>query len=252
MERRRFGLIGEELSHSFSVDYFAEKFRKEGIEDARYDAFPLSSIEEFPSMLEANPDLVGLNVTIPYKETVIPYLDTLSDTAKSVGAVNTIRLSNGKKEGFNTDAKGFKEDLSPLLESSPERSLILGTGGASKAVRYVLKGMGSELLFASRSGKASGILSYDEITKELIAEQDLIVNSTPMGTWPNTEESPPIPYDGISEGTILYDLVYNPPRTSFLQKGEERGARVRNGHGMLIGQAEAAWRIWNGEGEEHA
>lgn len=250
MQLRRFGLIGEKLEHSFSVDYFSEKFRKEGIEDARYDAFPLSSIEEFPSMLEANPDLVGLNVTIPYKETVIPYLDTLSDTAKSVGAVNTIRLSNGKKEGFNTDAEGFKEDLSPLLESSPERSLILGTGGASKAVRYVLEGMGSELLFASRSGKASGILSYDEITKELIAEQDLVVNTTPLGTWPDTEECPSIPYEGIAKGTVLYDLIYNPSRTLFLKEGEERGAIVRNGYGMLMEQAEAAWRIWNEEGND--
>lgn len=252
MKERRFGLIGEELSHSFSMDYFAEKFRKEGIVDARYDAFPLASIEEFPSLLEANPDLIGLNVTIPYKESVIPYLDTLSETARAIGAVNTVRLSNSKKEGFNTDAEGFRKDLAPLLKGTPQRTLILGTGGASKAVRYVLERMGSELLFASRSGKADRTLSYSELTKGRVAEQDLIVNTTPLGTWPYTEECPPIPYEGITEGTILYDLIYNPSRTSFMQKGEERGARVRNGYGMLVGQAEASWRIWNGGEREHA
>lgn len=247
MRIRRFGLIGEELSYSFSVDYFAEKFEKEGIRDARYDAFPLKRIEAFPQLLEETPDLIGLNVTIPYKEAVIPYLDSLSETARSIGAVNTIRLSNGKKEGFNTDCEGFEQELRSLLDKDDKNALILGTGGASKAVRYILEKMGFRFSFVSRKEQGDRILSYEDLDQERIAEQDVIVNTTPLGTWPKTDECPPIPYEGIRAGTVLYDLVYNPAKTLFLQKGETQGAQVRNGYGMLVGQAEAAWRIWNEE-----
>lgn len=245
MKERLFGLIGEKLDHSFSVDYFARKFKKEEVHDARYRAFPLDRIDRFPLLLEEHPDLCGLNVTVPYKEAVIPYLDELSETARSIGAVNTIRLSHGKKEGFNTDAEGFEQDIRPLLTESSKKALILGTGGASKAVRHVLEEKGYEILFLSRKGNGGRILSYEEDLREELRRSELIVNSTPLGTWPNTEECPPIPYEAIEAGTLLYDLIYNPSRTLFLKKGEERGARVRNGYGMLVGQAEAAWRIWN-------
>ncbi len=246
MTLRRYGLIGKSLEHSFSVDYFADKFRKEGIEDAVYEAFPLEKIEGFPELLEEYPDLAGLNVTIPYKEAIIPYLDELSDTARAVGAVNTVRLSEGRKEGFNTDVEGFEKDITPRLNESSKKALILGTGGASKAVAHVLEKLDYELLFISRKEEGERIRSYEELTAELVAEQELIVNTTPVGTWPNTNECPPIPYHGIQADTLLYDLIYNPSKTLFLRKGVKAGARVRNGQGMLMEQAEASWRIWEG------
>jgi shikimate dehydrogenase len=248
MRQRLFGLIGKKLDHSFSMGYFAEKFRKEGIEDARYEAFPLERISAFTELLKEQPKLVGLNVTIPYKEEVIPYLDELSDRARSIGAVNTIRLSKGIKEGFNTDADGFREDLHPILPRNGKKAMILGTGGASRAVQYVLEELGYGIRFVSRDPKGPNTLSYSDLDRDLIADQDLIVNTTPVGTWPDIEAAPPLPYDGIKAGTVLYDLIYNPQRTRFLQEGEAQGATVRNGYGMLVEQAEAAWRIWNEAG----
>ncbi len=241
---RLFGLIGRTLEHSFSVDHFANKFQKEGIEDARYEAFPLAEISEFPRFLDEHPELIGLNVTIPYKEAVIPYLDELSETAQDIGSVNTIRLSKGIKEGFNTDAEGFEKEITPLLTNSSKKAMVLGTGGASKAVRYVLEKLDYELHFVSRESKGDRRVTYDELTATEVAEQELIVNTTPLGTWPDTDQAPPIPYEGIAAGTLLYDLIYNPPLTRFLRWGKARGARVKNGHGMLKAQAEAAWRIW--------
>ena len=245
IQQRLFGLIGKKLEHSFSMSYFAEKFRKEGIEDAAYRAFPLEEISEFPRLLHEHPRLIGLNVTIPYKESIIPYLDECSETAHSIGVVNTIRLSKGKKEGFNTDVEGFRNDIRPILKEEGRKAMVIGTGGASKAVDHVLRELGYEIRFISRDPKGPRTLSYDSLTESSLADQDLIVNTTPLGTWPDTDATPPLPYDGIGPGTVLYDLIYNPERTRFLEKGRERGATVRNGYGMLVGQAEAAWRIWN-------
>ena len=245
MKERRYGLIGKKLDHSFSVDYFAKKFEEEGIQDARYEAFPLDSIQKFPELLQEHSDLIGLNVTIPYKELVIPYLDDLSDSARAIGAVNTIRLSKGKKEGFNTDAEGFEKEIQHLLPKRSKKAMILGTGGASKAVCHILEKLGYEVRYISRSGNSERIKSYDSLQPEEIRQQELIVNSTPLGTWPDTEEAPQIPYEGIASGTVLYDLIYNPSETTFLRKGKENGAVIRNGYGMLEEQAEAAWRIWN-------
>ncbi|MFB6258664.1 MAG: shikimate dehydrogenase [Flavobacteriales bacterium] len=242
--KRRFGLIGKKLDHSFSVSYFAEKFQKEGIRDASYEAFPLERIEDYPALLEDRPELMGLNVTIPYKASILSYLDRISPTARTIGAVNTVRLSHGMQEGFNTDVTGFEEDIHPILGEG-KQAMILGTGGASKAVRYVLTGRGYDICQVSRSTQGEGRLTYEALTPDRIADQDLIVNCTPLGTWPDTEECPPIPYEGIKSGTVLYDLIYNPYRSKFLQKGEAEGAIVRNGYGMLVGQAEMAWRIWN-------
>ncbi len=245
MKKRLFGLIGKSLEHSFSPSYFSEKFRQEGIEDAEYRAFPLQKVREFEELLQEHPELNGLNVTIPYKETIISFLEELSPTAERIGAVNTIRLRKGIREGFNTDVEGFRKDLEPLLGPEHRRALILGTGGASAAVAHALDELGFELLYVSREPEGELTIAYEALSPEKLAEQDLIVNSTPLGTWPNTQEAPPIPYEGITEGSILYDLIYNPSRTLFLQKGEAQGALVRNGYGMLVGQAEAAWRIWN-------
>jgi shikimate dehydrogenase len=241
---RQFGLIGFPLSHSFSKGYFAEKFAREGIVDASYENYPLSLISEFPALCAHHPNFFGLNVTIPYKEAVIPFLDDLSDEAKAIGAVNTIHFREGRKIGFNTDAYGFEHSLRPLLRPHHNRALVLGTGGASKAIVYVLDKMGIAYIQVSRkSGEHT--LTYEELNPEIIASHTLIINTSPLGMYPDIDAAPEIPYDSISNDHLLYDLIYNPSVTRFMQKGLDKGAQVKNGLEMLHLQAERAWEIWS-------
>jgi shikimate dehydrogenase len=242
---RLFGLIGRSLAHSFSESYFTEKFRKEGIEDARYQLFPLHDIALFPSLVEEHPELLGLNVTIPHKESVMPFLNTIDEEAGKIGAVNCIRISHGKTTGFNTDATGFRQSILPFLENHYERALILGTGGASKAVAHVLRQRGIEVWYASTSSSGSHILRYDQLERETLKHFLLIINCTPLGTFPETEAMPAIPFDGITADHFLYDLIYNPTETTFLREGKQRGANTMNGLKMLQIQAEESWRLWN-------
>jgi shikimate dehydrogenase len=248
---RLFGLIGNPLSHSFSEKYFAEKFRREGITDAAYRLFPLASIDELTKLLDEHPALLGLNVTIPYKQQVIPFLDELDETAKVVGAVNTIRVTPGnprRLKGYNTDVYGFRQSIKPFLASAHDRALILGTGGASKAVEFVLTQIGVECIFASREKRSipgRTVLTYDEINQYVMSACKLIVNTTPVGMFPNIEAAPAIPYGNITSEHFLYDLVYNPAETEFIRRGKEKGAMVMNGMDMLKLQAEKAWEIFN-------
>ncbi|HEU4717082.1 MAG TPA: shikimate dehydrogenase [Bacteroidia bacterium] len=249
---RIFGLIGFPLSHSFSEKYFTEKFRRENIPDAVYRLFPLENANDFPSFLQANPGIAGLNITIPYKEKIIPFLDELDETAKAVGAVNVIQIreDGGKKilEGYNSDVYGFRQSLKPFLTSAHERALILGTGGASKAVEYVLKQIGVQCIFASREKKnipGKNILTYAEVNEYVLSACRLIVNATPCGMFPDVKSAPPLPYEFITPEHFLYDLIYNPAETEFMKRGKEKGATVMNGMDMLKLQAERAWTIWN-------
>lgn len=245
---RQFGLIGFPLGHSFSKKYFTEKFEREGI-DSRYDLFELENISEFTALKE-NPNLCGLNVTIPYKEKVISYLDELDDTAAKIGAVNVIKFthSNGKLilKGYNSDAIGFENSIKPLLQSFHKKALILGTGGASKAIDYSLRKLGIETLFVSRSAKPN-FLTYDQLNEETLNKYLIIVNASPVGTFPHSDECPNIPYQFLTDKHLLFDVVYNPAETLFLKKGKEHGAQGLNGESMLIEQAIAAWEIWNQE-----
>lgn len=239
-----FGLIGFPLTHSFSKGFFTEKFEREGNKDQYiYENFPLSQIGELPALLEKHPHLRGLNVTIPYKESVIPYLDSLDSTAAAVGAVNTIKIDAQKKRiGYNTDVIGFEKSLLPLIQNKKiKKALILGTGGAAKAVQYVLKK--NHIVFDNVSRqKGENSLSYHDI-KNLDA-YTLIINTTPLGMFPNIKDMPPLPYQSLSEEHILYDLVYNPPITAFIHEGIKKSCTVSNGLDMLHAQALAAWDIW--------
>ena len=239
----QYGLIGYPLGHSFSPEYFREKFLREKI-DARYDAFPLERIEDFPALLAAHPQLRGLNVTIPHKEAVIPYLDELHPDATTVGAVNCIAFRGGKSIGYNTDWVGFRDSLKPLLCGHHSHALVLGTGGASKAVGYALHRLGVDVLFASRT-ETGGAISYDNVTPEIIASRTLVINTTPLGMPPHTDAAPPLPYTAIRPPHLLYDLVYNPAQTRFMAEGATRGAATKNGLEMLHLQADAAWKIWS-------
>jgi shikimate dehydrogenase len=245
-EMKQFGLIGFPLGHSFSKKYFNEKFQSEGI-DARYDLYELNDISDFAALKE-NAALCGINVTIPYKEKVIEYLDELDETAAQIGAVNVIKFirNNGvlKLKGYNSDAIGFENSLKPFLKSYHQNALILGTGGASKAIVYVLQKLGIKTTYVSRSPKA-GMLTYNELTESVLNDNLLIVNASPVGTFPHSDECPAIPYQFITDKHLLFDVVYNPAETLFLKKGWNRGAKVLNGEGMLVGQAQAAWEIWN-------
>jgi shikimate dehydrogenase len=244
----RFGLIGKSLRHSFSKGYFREKFQKEG-SDHSYENFELESIADFPNLLSQNPDIKGLNVTIPYKESIIPYLDDLDPVAREIGAVNTVLISEGRTEGFNTDVIGFKNSLKPFLKHGMEKALILGTGGASKAVAYVLKYLGINCFFVSREPGDAKTLAYDLLNREAMKQFRLIVNTTPLGTFPDIDEFPKIPYEYLTVDHLLYDLIYNPSETVFLKKGKEMGATTLNGLGMLKSQAEASYKIWLSESE---
>lgn len=236
-----YGIIGYPLSHSFSPGYFREKFRQLGI-DATYDAFPLAAITGLPALLEQHAGLQGLNVTIPYKQSVMAYLDELDATAEAVGAVNCIRIRDGKLKGFNTDTIGFANSLKPLLGKEHNHALILGTGGAAKAVVYALQQLGITYKLVSRTG---GDLRYEDLNRELIESHQLIINTTPLGMYPAVDQAPDLPYSLLGPGHLLYDLVYNPEETLFLQRGKAQGAVIKNGYDMLIGQAEAGWAIWN-------
>ncbi len=243
---KQFGLIGYPLSHSFSKKYFSEKFERASITDAQYALYELKSLLDFKVWMNSVPNLKGLNVTIPYKQDVIPFLDRLNDKAKAIGAVNVIKKeSDGTYTGYNSDYYGFKLSLEDFLGNTlPKKALVLGTGGASKAVIVALQDMGITYQYVSRT--ASGFTwGYEDLTKELIAEHLLIINTTPLGMSPNVDQCPPIPYGAIGQEHRLYDLVYNPSETLFMKKGLEQGASVKNGLDMLILQAEKAWEIWN-------
>jgi shikimate dehydrogenase len=243
---KKLGLIGYPLSHSFSKKYFSEKFVKENISGYSYDTFPLENIAQFPDLLKKEKDLLGLSVTIPHKETVIPFLDELDENAKEIGAVNCIKITNGKLTGHNTDAFGFKQSIRPFLDSNHTKALIFGTGGASKAVAYVLRNLGIHFWFVSRTKNNFGnTLMYEELTPDIISTCKLLVNCTPVGMSPNDDKFLDIPYSAITPQHLIYDLIYNPTETLFLKKAKEQGALVSNGYNMLCFQAEEAWRIWN-------
>ncbi len=240
---KQFGLIGKTLGHSFSKSYFEDKFRKEQIQNASYDNFPLKSVEEFKTLVKNN-SFSGINVTIPYKVSIIPLLDELSEEVQSIGAVNTIQFKDDKLIGYNTDYIGFHNSIKPFLKNTMEQALILGTGGASKAIVYALEKIGVKCLCVSRSPKENQ-LNYEELNEFVLKHHLLIVNTTPLGTSPNINECPDIPYQYITENHLLVDLVYNPAETLFLKKGKEKRATILNGKSMLVHQAEEAWKIWN-------
>ena len=241
----QFGIIGYPLAHSFSPAYFKKKFTELHIE-AVYKPFPIAAVDEFPILLNAHPDIEGLNVTIPYKEAIIPFLDEMDGVANEVGAVNCITIINRRKKGYNTDVTGFEQSLISLLAPHHSHALILGTGGSSKAVAYVLKQFGIRYQKVSRD-KQDGILTYDELTPDIVELHKLIINTTPVGQYPEAHNAPAIPYDGITARHLLYDLIYNPEETMFLLKGREMGATTKNGFEMLQLQAEASWQIWTSQ-----
>lgn len=240
----KLGLIGKHISYSFSKAYFTKKFKNENLA-FEYENFDIKDVSEFPNILKANKNLVGLNVTIPYKEQVIPFLDSISSTAKKIGAVNTIKISKtGKLKGYNTDWYGFKKSIKPHLKPQHTKALILGTGGASKAIAYALKKLKIKFDFVSRTANENARFSYSELTDAIINSYPIIINSTPIGTHPNINNCPNIPYARITSKHLLYDLVYNPSETKFLAYGKAKGATTCNGSDMLKYQAEKAWKIW--------
>lgn len=245
----KYGLIGYPLGHSFSKNYFNEKFENENI-DAQYINFEIPNIENLVEVLDLNPELKGLNVTIPYKEKVISYLDYISPEARAIGAVNVIRVSHKGKEtilrGYNSDVIGFTKSIEPLLERFHKKALILGTGGASKAINYGLKSLGLETVFVSRF-KRPGTIQYEDVTPDVVKEYNVIVNCTPVGMYPNVEQCPKLPYEAMDQHTLLYDLIYNPDETLFMHNGSEHGATVKNGLEMLLLQAFASWEFLNGK-----
>ena len=248
----KYGLIGYPLGHSFSIGYFNEKFQNECIE-ATYENFEIPSIENLTEILDSNPELKGLNVTIPYKEKVISYLDSISPEARAIGAVNVIKVNHkGNKtelKGYNSDVIGFTQSIEPLLERYHKKALVLGTGGASKAIIFSLKSLGIETLTVSRYER-HGCVRYEDITPEMIKEYNVIVNCTPCGMYPQTDDCPNLPYEAMDSHTLLYDLIYNPDETLFLKKGKAQGATVKNGLEMLLLQAFASWNFWNSDADK--
>lgn len=243
---RQFGLIGYPLSHSFSEKYFEDKFTREGLTDFSYKLFPLESVTRLPGLLKEHPGIEGLNVTIPYKKQVLQYLDDRENIPEGIDACNCMRIRNGKISGFNTDIIGFEESLKRLLKPHHKNALVLGSGGAAAAVKHVLRKLGISFRTVSRKKENTSLITYDGLDKEIIETSTLIVNTTPSGMYPNEDTFPDIPYQFLSAKHLLYDLVYNPAKTLFLQKGQERGAAIKNGEEMLVLQAEASWAIWNG------
>ena len=241
----KLGLIGRHISYSFSKAYFTQKFENEGL-PYTYDNFDIETISEFPSILKSNPELVGLNVTIPYKEQIIPYLDELSQKATDIGAVNTIAFSlDGKLTGHNTDSYGFKKSIEPLLKPIHKNALILGTGGASKAIAFTLRELNIKYEYVSRAPNKLAKFIYSDLSEDIIRSNQVIINCTPVGTHPNVNNYPDIPYGGITKNHLVYDLIYNPLQTKFLFLAEQQGAVTCNGLNMLELQAEKAWEIWN-------
>ena len=240
-----FGLIGRNIDYSFSRKYFSEKFKKNNLNDCVYLNYDLKEINDFNKIINKNPSLKGLNVTIPYKKTIIPFLDELSDEAKAINAVNTIVFeSSGRKIGHNTDYLGFNKALKEKCKSKPENALILGSGGASEAVKYVLNKIGCDFKIVSRHPDKNQI-GYYQITKEIIKKTNLIINTTPVGTYPKINEAPNIPYKYLDSEHLLFDLIYNPKETEFLKRGKTNGCRITNGYKMLEYQAEKSWELWS-------
>ena len=244
----KYGLIGFPLGHSFSISYFNQKFQDEGI-DAVYENFEIPTIDALPEVLDSNPNLRGLNVTIPYKEKVLPFLDSISPEARAIGAVNVIRVThegnNIKLKGYNSDVIGFTQSIEPMLDKKwHKKALILGTGGASKAIDYGLRNLGLETVFVSRYERP-GTIQYTTIMPEVIKEYNVVINCTPLGMYPKTEECPLLPYESMDQHTILYDLIYNPDETLFMKRGAQHGAQTKNGLEMLLLQAFASWEFWN-------
>ncbi len=244
---KKYGLIGYPLKHSFSIGYFNEKFKSEGI-DAEYINFEIPDIKDFTAIIDQNPNLCGMNVTIPYKEQVIPFLDELDKDTAAIGAVNVIKIIRQKGKvklvGYNSDIIGFSQSIKPLLKEHHKKALILGAGGAAKAIFHGLKNLGVEGTYVSRT-KEPGKLTYEELTPEIMAENTIIVNCTPVGMFPNDAFCPDIPYELLSPHHLLYDLIYNPDTTLFMKKGAQKGAKTKNGLEMLLLQAFAGWEIWN-------
>lgn len=244
---KQYGLIGKSLTHSFSPTYFREKFKNERFTDCDYQTIELTFIDNIRKLIIQNPEIYGLNVTIPYKESILPFLDEMDDTAHHVGSVNTIQIVSRNPlllKGFNTDIVGFEDSLVPLRESHHQNALILGTGGASKAVQYVLRRQEIDFRLISRS-PGKDLIRYSELTQEIIDQHQIIINTTPLGMYPDTENAPEIPYHFITKKHLCYDLIYNPTKSIFLKKCERQGAIIKNGLEMLALQAEASWRIWN-------
>ena len=258
---KQYGLTGYPLSHSFSKQYFEEKFAKENISDAEYSLLPLEHINELPALIEAHPELCGLNITIPHKISILKYLDWIHTDAKGAGAVNCVRISaespveaafsgelgikdhNFRLEGYNTDIYGFENSLRPLIRNKNDEALVLGDGGAAKAVKCALENLGINYKLVTRKPHSEHLL-FEDLRDHHIHDHHIIINTTPLGMSPNVDEYPPIPYEGITDQHLLYDLVYNPEKTLFLKKGEELGATIKNGYEMLVLQAEKAWEIW--------
>lgn len=244
----KYGLIGYPLGHSFSISYHNQRFADEGI-NARYYNFEIASIDELEEVIDSNPELRGLNVTIPYKEKVLEFLDYISPEARAIGAVNVIKVEHeGKKKvvlkGYNSDVIGFTQSIEPMLEPYHKKALVLGTGGASKAVSYGLKSLGLETVYVSRYQRP-GTITYDDVTPEAVKEYNVIVNCTPLGMYPKFDECPKLPYEAMDSHNILYDLIYNPDETLFMKRGAEYGAQTKNGLEMLLLQAFASWEFWN-------
>lgn len=245
MSKRRFGLLGKHLAYSFSQKYFTRQFVLGNFADCSYENFEIDSIELFPELITRYPDLKGLNVTIPYKEAVMPYLEKLSKSAAQIGAVNVIRFTaRGKLKGYNSDYYGFMKTLKPLVQNHHKKALILGTGGAAKAVAFALDRLGILYTYVSRETN-EGMINYDRINGTTFDQYHIIINCTPVGTSPNTEAYPPLPYTYFTEKHLAYDLIYNPEETEFLKKAKARGAVIKNGYDMLVFQADKAWKIWN-------
>jgi shikimate dehydrogenase len=242
---KRFGLIGKTLKHSFSRSYFEKKFHELGIDDCIYENYELQSIDDLPGLLGV-PELAGLNITIPYKEEIIRFLHSKNKIVEAIGACNCIKVVDGQLHGFNTDAVAFKNSLQKYLQPHHKCALVLGTGGASKAVQYALKELAIDYVLVSRHKKENQ-LGYEDVGEDTVTGHQVLINTTPLGMYPNVDQDPPIPYSALTKNHLLYDLTYNPPKTKFLQQGESRGAQVINGYEMLVAQAEESWRIWNSE-----
>lgn len=239
-----YGLIGYPLTHSFSKKYFTEKFEQLGITDCKYENFSIASVKEVKQILADNSSILGLNVTIPHKESVISLLTEKSDVVKKIGACNCIKINGNKLSGFNTDVAGFEQTLLTKLKPHHKKALILGTGGAAKAVEFVLNKLSIVFKYVSRRPSVRHF-SYEQITPAIIKEYTLIINTTPLGMYPNIVQAPQIPYEALTPNHFLYDLIYNPAKTLFLQKGEQQGTATLNGSEMLVIQAEESWKIWN-------
>ncbi len=243
-KKYRFGLLGRNISYSFSKGYFTEKFKTLNLKSHSYENFDLETIGQFKSLIANTPDIKGMNVTIPYKELVIPFLDNIDETAKEIGAVNTICFTKNGLVGYNTDCYGFRSAITPFLKKHHQKALILGTGGASKAIDYVFKTLKIETTFVSRNPKANQF-SYEDLTQAILEEYTVIVNCTPLGTYPDVMQKPSIPYSYVTSKHLLFDLIYNPKKSAFLSSGMDQGASICNGYSMLEFQAEKSWQIWN-------